>query len=235
VLVTNTPGANSGAVADHTVALLLSALRGVAAGDRRVRGGSWAVGDRARELGSLTVGVVGFGRIGRGVAHRLAGFGSRVLASDPYVAAPDIRAAGAEPVSLEELSVRSEVVSLHAPGDTRIVDESWLATARPGLVLVNTARAALVDEMALARALRAGRVAGYAADTLAAESGTDADSPLLAADLADRVTVTPHTAAQTVQAVDLMGLGAVAAVRAVLAGGDPDPSVVVVGREKLLT
>lgn len=233
VLVTNTPGANSGAVADHTIALLLAALRGVAAGDKRVRGGSWTVGERARELGALTVGVVGFGRIGRGVAARLRGFGCRVLATDPFVAADVVAAAGAEPVDPEEIPKRCDVVTLHAPGDAVVVTPAWLAAARPGLVLVNTARAALVDEAALAGALRAGRVAAYAADTLLAESG--GDTPLLAADLADRVTVTPHTAAQTVEAVDLMGLGSVTAVRAVLAGLDPDPAVTVVGRERLLT
>lgn len=233
VLVTHTPGANSGAVADHTIALLLAALRGVAAGDKRVRGGSWTVGERARELGALTVGVVGFGRIGRGVAARLRGFGCRVLATDPFVAADVVAAAGAEPVDPEEIPKRCDVVTLHAPGDAVVVTPAWLAAARPGLVLVNTARAALVDEAALAGALRAGRVAAYAADTLLAESG--GDTPLLAADLADRVTVTPHTAAQTVEAVDLMGLGSVTAVRAVLAGLDPDPAVTVVGRERLLT
>ena len=233
VLVTNTPGANSGAVADHTVALLLAALRGVTAGDKRVRGGSWTVGERARELGSLTVGVVGFGRIGRGVAARLRGFGCRVLATDPFVPADVVAAAGAEPVDPAAIPERCDVVTLHAPGDAVVVTEPWLAEARPGLVLVNTARAALVDESALAGALRTERVAAYAADTLLAESG--GDSPLLAADLTDRVTVTPHTAAQTVEAVDLMGLGAVTAVRAVLAGVDPDPAVVVVGRERLLT
>ena len=240
VLVTNTPGANSGAVADHTIALLLAALRGVAAGDKRVRGGSWTVGERSRELGSLTVGVVGFGRIGRGVADRLAGFGCRVLATDPFVPAGVIAAAGAEPVAAAAIPARCDVVTLHAPGDSVVVEAGWLAAARPGLVLVNTARAALVDEAALAGALRDGRVAAYAADTLAIESGTESgESPLLADDLSDRVTVTPHTAAQTVEAVDLMGLGAVTAVRAVLAGADPDPAVVVVGRgplrERLLT
>lgn len=233
VLVTNTPGANSGAVADHAVALLLSALRGIAAGDKRVRGGSWTVGERARELGALTVGIVGFGRIGRGVAARLLGFGGRVLATDPAVPAGVVAGLGAEPVDAPTIPRECDVVSLHAPGDAPVVTAAWLAAARPGLVLVNTARASLVDESALAAALRAGRVAAYAADTLVAESG--GDSPLLADDLADRVTVTPHTAAQTIDAVDLMGLGAVTAVRAVLAGTDPDPAVTVVGRERLLT
>lgn len=83
VMVTNTPGANSGAVAEHAMALMLSALRHVTAGDRRVRRGDWQV-QRTRELGSLTVGIVGVGRIGRGVADRLSGFGSTVLGYDPW-------------------------------------------------------------------------------------------------------------------------------------------------------
>ena len=105
IVVTNTPGANSGAVADHALALILSALRGVAAGDRRVRAGTWTV-QRARELGGLTVGVIGFGRIGRGVAERLSGFGCRVLASDPYLPDAAIAAAGAEPVTPAELAAQ---------------------------------------------------------------------------------------------------------------------------------
>ena len=219
VVVTNTPGANSDAVADHALALLLAVLRGVPAGDRNVRSGDWAV-RRGRELGSLTVGIVGFGRIGQGVARRLAGFGSRLLVHDPYVDEDTIRAAGGEPAALDELPGLCDAVSLHAPGGTRVVDTAWIARARPGLTVVNTARADLVDEFAVADALRSGRLAGYAADTLAAE-GTAANSPLLAADLQDRVVVTPHLGAQTVEAVDRMGSAATEDILAVLSGRAP--------------
>lgn len=219
VIVTNTPGANSGAVADHTIALLLSALRDVAAGDRRVRDGRWTV-QRTRELSGLTVGIIGFGRIGRGVAARLAGFGCRVLACDPFLPAADI-VAGAEPRTAEELVEQSDVISLHAPGDQLIVDGHWLRRVRPGLILVNTARADLVDETALAAALRDHRVAKYAADTLVSEDG--GESLLLAVDLADQVTVTPHSAAQTVEAVDLMGAAAVDAIKSVLIAHELPP------------
>lgn len=219
VIVTNTPGANSDAVADHAVGLLLAALRGIPAGDRRVRAGRWTV-CRGRELGSLTVGVVGFGRIGRGVARRLQGFGTRILAYDPAVADAQVRAAGAEPAALADLPARCDAVSLHAPGGRTLVDAAWLRDCREGLILVNTARADLIDEPALAEALHGNRVGAYAADTLAAESGGE-PSPLLAADLADRVVVTPHLGAQTVEAVDRMGSLAVADVLAVLAGAAP--------------
>ena len=99
IMVTNTPGANSGAVAEHALALLLSALRRVTVGDRRVRRGDWQV-QRTRELGALTVGIVGVGRIGRGVADRLSGFGSTVLGYDPWVDEETFRAAGIAPTSL---------------------------------------------------------------------------------------------------------------------------------------
>lgn len=219
VVVTNTPGANSAAVADHSLALLLAALRGVVAGDRRVRAGDWQV-ERARELGSLTVGLVGYGRIGRLVAQRLLGFGATVRAMDPIVSQADMHSSG---VIADEgrLPADVDVVSLHAPGTATIVDREWLARVRPGLILVNTARAALVDEDAVADALRSNQVSLYAADTLRTEAST-IGSPLLDVDFADRVVVTPHSAAQTVEAVDRMGVVSTDAVLAVLAGRKPD-------------
>lgn len=223
VVVTNTPGANSGAVADHAVALILAALRGITTGDRRVRAGDWRV-DRTRELGSRTVGIVGVGRIGRAVAARLAGFGSTVLGHDPWVPDSEMRAAGIEPVPLEEIAARSDVVSLHAPGEHTLIDTAWLANAKPGLILVNTARANLVDEAALVQALTDGTLRVYAVDTLSSESGEE-PSPLLSGALVDRTIFTPHSAAQTVEAVDSMSVGALAAVLAVLRGDTP-PNIV---------
>lgn len=219
VVVTNTPGANSGAVADHTIALILAALRNVVPGDRGVRADDWGV-TRTRELGSLTVGIVGLGRIGRGVAQRLSGFNTTILAHDPWVSAAEAHAVGTHAVTLEEIAARSDVVSLHTPGTGVLVDAGWIARARRGLVLVNTARANLVDEAALAAALRHGTIGAYAADSLSTEGGHGV-SPLLADDLADRVTLTPHSAAQTVEAVDRMGSVATRAVLAVLHGEAP--------------
>ncbi|GAA2664527.1 hypothetical protein GCM10010400_25320 [Streptomyces aculeolatus] len=220
VAVTNTPAANSDAVADFGVALLLAALRGFAEADRAVRAGSWQP-RRGRGLGSLLLGVVGLGRVGRGVARRAAGFGTEVLGHDPYLDPVVFEVLGVRRTPLAELARWCDAVSLHAPGGTRVVDERWLAGARPGLIVVNTARADLVDEHAVAAALRDGRLAAYAADTLAGEGGAAAESPLLAAEFADRVVLTPHLGAQTVEAVDRMGAGAVRAVLDVLAGREP--------------
>lgn len=166
IVVTNTPGANSDAVADHAVGLMLAVLRGTTEGDRRVRAGDWSV-LRGRELGSLTVGIVGFGRIGQGVARRLSGFGSRILAHDPWVTYEQIAAAGAAPLDVASMAAECDIVTLHAPGGIKIIDRDWLSSARPGLIIINTARPDLVDEVAVAAALRAGTVAGFGADTLA--------------------------------------------------------------------
>ena len=225
VVVTNTPGANSEAVAEHAVALLFALLRGVAAGDRRVRTGDWSV-SRGRQLAGSVAGVVGFGRIGRAAAQRLMALGCEVLAHDPYAPDDDVLATGAKPADLDQIRDSAQVVSLHAPGGSTVVDDAWLSCCPADQLVVNTARADLVDERALARALREGRLAGYAADTLAAEAGADSASPLLADDLADRVVVTPHLGAQTREAVDTMGALAVDGVLDVLAGRSPAHPVV---------
>jgi len=219
ILVTNTPGANADAVADHAVALMLAALRTVSDGDRRVRAGDWSV-RRGRELGAATVGIVGFGRIGQGVARRLSGFGCRIVASDPFLPEERMRDAGAEPADLDALFRAADVITLHAPGGQRLIDEARLASIRPGTVLVNTARPDLIDEAAVAVALRDGTLASFAADTLDGDTAASA-SPLLDPALAGRVTVTPHLGAQTVQAVDNMGRISLDDVIAVLRGDAP--------------
>lgn len=217
--VTNTPGANADAVADHAVGLMLTALRFVADGDRRVREGDWAV-RRGRELGAATVGIVGFGRIGQGVAKRLSGFGPRIVAADPFLPTEAISAHGAEPVELDELFRIADVITLHAPGGQLLVDAGRLARMRRGTVLVNTARGDLVDEKAVAEALRDGILASFAADTLDGDTAAQA-SPLLAPALADRVIITPHLGAQTTQAVDNMGALSLDDVIAALTGSEP--------------
>lgn len=222
VTVTITPGANSDAVAEHAIALLFAAIRGVPAGDRRVRAGDWRV-IRGAQLAESRVGIIGFGRIGRLVAARLAALGCDVLVHDPCMSDDEIRAAGYQAASTSEIASSCAAVTLHCPGGHVIVDGSWLQDGRAGQFIINTARADLIDEHAVAAALRTGHLGGYAADTLSSESvtGHDPTSPLLADDLADRVIVTPHLGAQTVRSVDLMGEMATEAVVAQLAGRTP--------------
>jgi D-3-phosphoglycerate dehydrogenase len=218
VLVTNTPGANAEAVADHTVGLMLAALRHLVAGDRASREGVRPV-LRGRELGALTVGIVGFGYIGRAVARRLiGGFGSRALTYDPYIAPERMREAGVEPVgNLSGLARAADVLTLHMPGGGgAVVDAAFLSHMRPGAVLINTARGDLLDEVAVAGALAEGRLAAAAVDVLSSEPATS--SPLLDA---PNAIVTPHVAAQTTQAIDRMGMMAAEEVVRVLAGEAP--------------
>lgn len=219
IVVTNTPGANANAVAELAVGFMLAALRQVVDGDRRVRAGDWSV-RRGRELGAATVGVVGFGRIGQGVARRVGGFGSTVLAHDPVLTDEAASAAQVTSVDLDTLCARCDVVTLHAPGNQVLLDARRLAILQRGGLVVNTARADLVDEDAIADALSSGHLSVYATDVLAGDTAAH-DSPLLAPALADRVILTPHVGAQTTQAVDTMGSLAVANALAVLAGEVP--------------
>jgi D-3-phosphoglycerate dehydrogenase / 2-oxoglutarate reductase len=218
VVVTNTPDANTDAVAELAVALILAALRDLTMADRRVRTGDWSV-ERGRELGNCTVGIVGLGRIGRGAARRLAPFGCRLIGHDPWLSEQEARATGAEPVALEALAAEADVVTLHVPGGSTIVDADWIARSKPGQILVNTARASLVDEIAVAAALRDGRLGRYASDTLSTESG--ATSPLLDPALEPMTIFSPHAGAHTREAVDRMGRSAVEPVLALLGGGTP--------------
>jgi D-3-phosphoglycerate dehydrogenase len=165
---------------------------------------------RTRQLSHLTVGIVGAGRIGREVATRLSGFGGTVIGHDPWVPADAMVAAGIAPVTMRQLTERSDIITLHIPGDQTVVDASWLAQVKNG-----------VDEGALAASLADGTVAAYAADTLSLETGKGSAHVLLDEALSDHTIFTPHWAAQTVEAVDNMGRGAVDAVLAVLSGQSP--------------
>lgn len=219
IVVTNTPGANSHAVADLALGLMLEGLRHISRGNRDLRLGNWTA-IPGQELGGVTVGIVGFGRIGQAVARRLAGFGSRLLTHDPYADSSVFAAHDVISTDVEALISESDVISLHAPGGQVVITTDSLRLAKPHTLIVNTARADLVDENAVANALRNGQLGGYAADVLDGDT-QGSTSPLLAPDVADRVTLTPHIAAHTVQAIDLMGSMAWANVHAVLSGMEP--------------
>jgi phosphoglycerate dehydrogenase-like enzyme len=218
VAVCTTPGANTETTADHTLALMLAALRRLPQHDRAVRAGAWERTGRALagELRGATVGLVGYGAIGRAVRGRLAGFGARVLVCDPFV--DDV--ADAELVGLEALLRASDVVSLHAPltGATRgLLHADRLALLRPHAVLVNTSRGALVDEDALADALRRGALRAAALDVLAHEP----PGPRARLLSLPNVVVTPHVAGLSERSVGEMTRRATDAVLAVLAGREP--------------
>jgi D-3-phosphoglycerate dehydrogenase len=195
VLVTITPGVLEASVADHVFALMLAAARSIPAGDALVRSGGWR-GLVGVELVGKTLGIVGFGRIGRQVAARAAGFSMRVLAYDEF---PDEAAAGSLGVrlagSLTELFGASDVISVNVPltaTTRRLVDARLLAKAKPGAIFVNTARGEVVDEGALAEALRSGRLFAAGVDTY--EREPPLGSPLVEL---PNVVLSPHIAGST--------------------------------------
>jgi len=219
IVVTNTPGANSLAVAELTLGLTIAALRGIAQSAQKVVQNDWSV-IRGQQLEGSIVGIIGFGRIGRILASKLQALGCEIWICDPFINANEIVKLGFKSKTPIEIAVAAQIVSLNAPGDVQIVDAGWMAVAQPDQVIINTARAELVDESAIADGLRSGALFSYAADTLKGEKNSK-ESPLMATDIADKVTITAHLGAQTVGAVDLMGEMSTANVIAVLAGGSP--------------
>ena len=199
IMVLNSPDAYSLAAAEHTLALLLALCRHVPAADASVRAGAW---ERERFLGAQlagkVLGLVGLGRVGRLVAQRAVAFDLSLLAYDPYAGEQEARDLGVTLATLDEVLAQSDFISLHSTltDETRqLLGPAEFARVKPGVRLVNCARAELIDEAALAEALRSGRVAGAALDVFGHEP--PAGSPLLHL---PNVVLTPHLGASTREA-----------------------------------
>lgn len=195
-LVTIAAGANDPVVADHTLALILAVLRRLKEGGASIAAGQWRT-LTSTDLTGATVGLVGFGRIGRAVARRLAGFDVRVLVS---TRTPDPDFPGVTHVPLAQLLAESDVVSLHAPlnpESRHVIDAAALASMKRGAVLVNTSRGGLIDDAALLAALEGGQIAGAGLDVFEAED--DPSKQPVADALAARLDVvaTAHAAGST--------------------------------------
>jgi len=217
VLVVNAPVSNITSAAEHAVALLLSAARNIPAANASLKAGEWKRSSfTGVEIADKTVGVVGLGRIGVLFAQRMAAFGTRLLAYDPYV--PPARAGqiGVQLVTLDDLLRESDFISIHLPKtpETKgLIGEREFGLMKPGAILVNAARGGLVDEHALAQALKAGRIGGAAVDVFVSEPCTDA--PFFEHPSA---VVTPHLGASTGEAQDKAGLAVAKSVKLALAG-----------------
>jgi D-3-phosphoglycerate dehydrogenase / 2-oxoglutarate reductase len=222
IRVANVPDYGSDTVADHAAAAMLGLLRRLPVYDAAIRREGWVNPDLIRPLPSLaasTVGLLGVGRIGMLVARRLQAFGIRILATDPYADPARLRDAGIEPCAMDVLLAEAHGLSLHLPAtaETRhIIGRGAIDRMRPGAMLVNTARGALVDEAALAEALADGRLGGAALDVFDPEP-LAADSPLRRL---SNVVLTPHAAFYSVESLDtLQRMAAEEAARAL--AGEP--------------
>lgn len=218
VTVVNAPLANVLSAAEHTVALILAQARNIPQAHAALVAGRW---ERARwegiELAGKTLGIVGLGRVGRLVAERVAGFAMLTLGHDPYVSPEQARELRIELVGLPDLMARSDFLTLHVartPETVGMIGAEMLAAAKPGIRIVNVARGGLVDEEALAEALRTGQVAGAALDVFDGEPIEH--SPLFGL---PGVVVTPHLGASTAEAQHRAGLNIAEQVNGVLAGG----------------
>ncbi len=220
IIVMNTPGANTIATVEHTMALLLALCRHLPQAYTRLKTGQW---ERQNFVGiqlyRKTIGVIGMGRIGTRVALRCQAFGMEVLAYDPYLSDEVAHDLKVKPVDLPELFAQSDFITLHAALTSQteqLIDAQAIAQMKDGVRIINAARGALIDEAALIEGLRSGKVAGAALDVFSTEP-LPPNSPLLHL---DNVIVTPHLAASTVEAQQDVGTQIVAQILDALRGLD---------------
>jgi D-3-phosphoglycerate dehydrogenase len=217
VMVVNAPQSNILSAAEHTLALLLAQARNIPQAHAALKAHKW---ERSRwegvELHGKTLGIVGLGRVGALVAQRGLAFGMRLVAYDPYVSQERARQMGVELLALDDLVRQADFLTVHLPKTAEtlgLIGSRLLEDAKPGLRIVNTARGGIVDEEAVAEAVREGRIAGAALDVFAEEPTTS--SPLF--DL-EQVVVTPHLGASTREAQDKAGVTIAEQVLLALAG-----------------
>jgi phosphoglycerate dehydrogenase-like enzyme len=229
IVVTYTPGVMADAVADLTFALLLGLVRHIPTGDRTVKAGDYNV-PIGEDLPSMTLGLLGCGRIGAETVRRAKGFRMRVLVNDPFVDDATLQALGAEAVDRDRLLAEADVISLHVPmsaDNANIANADFLAAMKKGSFLINTARGGLVDEPALIAALQNGHLAGAGLDCQASEPPVGVSAELVAL---DNVVASPHSGSFTVTARIRMAQMAARSMVDVLQGRVPEQ---VVNREVL--
>lgn len=222
IYVCNVPDYGVDEVSNHAIALLFALLRKLPQAAAALRSGIWsgAPVEPLHRLQGATLGLLGFGRIPQMVAQKMAGFGVRLIAYDPYCGPDVFEACPARPVTLAELARQSDYLSIHCPLNSEtyhLVDAAFLNQMKPQAVIINTARGPIIDEAALIKALISGKIAGAGLDVFEQEP-LAADNPLLAL---ENVVATPHYAGYSEESrVDLRTKVAREVVN-VLAGNRP--------------
>ncbi|MFY9558122.1 MAG: phosphoglycerate dehydrogenase, partial [Blastocatellia bacterium] len=200
IVVMNAAAGNTVTTAEHTMAMLLSLARQIPQAVTSTKSGRWEKNKfLGVELMGKTLGIIGLGRIGAAVAERARGFGMNIVAYDPYFTREAAHELGIEVIALDELIARADFITLHTPltDETRgMIDSDAIERMKPGVRLINCARGGLIDERALADAIRSGKVAGAALDVFEQEP-TPPDNPLFSL---DQVITTPHLGASTAEA-----------------------------------
>jgi D-3-phosphoglycerate dehydrogenase len=224
IVVMNTPGGNAVSVAEHTLGLILALARRIPEADSLMKQGKWEKKKlEGLELRSKTLGLVGFGNIGRQVARLAQAFGMTVLACDPYVSSRLAEEQAVKLVSLEELLKSSDFLSLHTaatPETCHLINAQTLALAKPGIRIVNCARGELINEVDLLAALQSGQVAGAGLDVFESEPPKD---PRLVNH--PNIIATPHIAGSTEEAQEIVGIRIAEQVRDYLLEGVPRHAV----------
>jgi D-3-phosphoglycerate dehydrogenase / 2-oxoglutarate reductase len=199
IIVMNTPGGNTIAATEHTIALLLAILRQIPQASMSMRNGQWDKKSfSGHEIFEKTVGVIGLGKIGFGVAKRLAAFEAKILAFDPLIKKDTAKSIGARLVSLEELLQQADIITVHAPKNPEtmnLINQENLGLCKQGVVIINCARGGIINEADLLAALDSGKVAAAGLDVFSSEPPVDftlAKHP--------RVVSTPHLGASTEEA-----------------------------------
>jgi D-3-phosphoglycerate dehydrogenase len=212
IVVMNTPGANAVAVAELTIGLMLALARKVPAANSSMHAGKWEKKNlQGAELRGKTLGILGLGRIGLEVAKRAKGFGLEIIGSDPFVSAAVARENGIRLVTLDELIAGSDYITLHVgltPQTAGVINAKNLAAMKKGVRIINCARGELIDDAALAAALKSGQVAGAALDVFVVEPPKDSPYANL-----DNVILTPHIAGSTAEAQEAVGIQIACQVR----------------------
>jgi len=222
IVVCYTPKANSDSVAEHTIALILALLKRLYATSFQLRKGKWREKSLlGYELLGKTVGIIGLGSVGCKVAEKIRGFGVKLLAYDPYVSKERAKQVGAKLLDLKILLKESDIITIHAAlteKTAHLIGDEELKLIKKSAFIINTARGAIIDEQALIKALRDGRIAGAALDVFE-EEPPKPDNPLLNM---DNVLVTPHFASCTYEAYQREAFMAVEEVLKVLQGKKPE-------------
>ena len=218
IAVMNTPGANAVAVAEHTLALMLSLARHLSRADSTTRAGKWEKKSlQGTELRGKTLGIVGLGRIGMEVARRARAFEMKVMAHDPFVSVSLAREQGIQLAELDQVFATADYLTLHVgltPQTTGMINEKSLARMKKGVRIINCARGELLDEAAVAAALTSKHLGGIALDVFMEEPPKN--SPLL---MLENVIATPHIAGSTNEAQDAVGVQIASQVREYLKRG----------------